>query len=170
MSRNKKDQLIAYNGLLDAYYDLPKYDSANYFADQVFQNANNSTLLQHKAELYKGKIAFLQNNYEKASDYFLNVINTAQDEYGAEAQYLTGEIYYKQKKFKQSLEALFLVNKKYEAYDKWKGKSFLLIAENYVELKENFQAKATLTSIIDNSDDKDLIEIAKKRLKETGVE
>ncbi len=165
-SRNKKDQFTAYTGLLDGYFELSKFDSANYFADQVILNGGNSSLLQHKAELYKGKIAYQQNNFDKAFDYFLNVINTANDEYGAEAQYLTGDIYYKQKKYKQSLEALFEVGKKFENYDKWRGKSFLLIAENYVALKENFQAKATLKSIIENSEDKELVELAKKRLKE----
>ena len=162
LSKSKKDQIITNNGLLEAYYNLSKYDSVIYFANKLISDGSVSQ--QHKAELYKGKAALSQNDFNKAADYFLNVINIAQDEYGAEAQYLTGEIYYKQQKYKQSLEALFEVNKKFESYDLWKGKAFLLIADNYIALKENFQAKATLKSIIDNSDDKDLVEAARKKL------
>ena len=35
-------------------------------------------------------------------------------------------------------------------YDYWVAKTYILLADNYVALKDNFQAKATLKSIIDN--------------------
>ena len=40
-------------------------------------------------------------------------------------------------------------------YDYWVAKTYILLADNYVRLKDNFQAKATLQSIIDNYKGKD---------------
>jgi hypothetical protein len=35
-------------------------------------------------------------------------------------------------------------------YDYWIAKTFILLADDYVALKDNFQAKATLQSVLDN--------------------
>lgn len=45
------------------------------------------------------------------------------------------------------------------------GKAYLLLARNLIELKNLAQAKATLKSIIDNSEDKESVEAAKALLK-----
>lgn len=165
LAKNKKDQFNAWTGLVDAYYGQQKYDSVRYVADEIIKTGSATLSAQNKALLYKGKVAFEQENYDLAIDEFLKTLNSAQDENGAEAQYLMGESLYKKKEYKQSLDVLFALNKNFAAYEKWRGKGFLLIAENYVSLNENFQAKATLQSIIDNSPDKELVTAARNRLK-----
>jgi TolA-binding protein len=163
-ARNKRDQFTAWIGLMDAHYALAKYDSVQYYADQIINTGNATLSAQNKALLYRGKIAYAQGNYDKAIDEFLKTLNSAKDENGAEAQYLMGEALYKQKQYKQSLEAMFELNKTFAAYDKWRGKAFLLISDNYVALNEVFQAKATLNSIIENSPDKEVVAAAKVKL------
>jgi tetratricopeptide (TPR) repeat protein len=165
-ARNKRDQFTAWTGLMDAYYGQSKYDSVVYFADQIVNTGNATLSAQNKAMLYRGKVAFAQGNYDKAVDEFLKTLNSAQDENGAEAQYLMGEAQFKQKQYKQSLETLFQLNKNFAAYEKWRGKGFLLIADNYVALNELFQAKATLNSIIENAPDKELVTTARAKLKD----
>jgi len=50
-------------------------------------------------------------------------------------------------------------------YDYWVTKTFILLADNYVALKDNFQAKATLQSIIENyKGDDDILPTAKQKL------
>jgi hypothetical protein len=50
-------------------------------------------------------------------------------------------------------------------YDYWLAKSFILLADNYVKLKDNFQAKATLQSVLDNyKADDDIIPTATEKL------
>jgi tetratricopeptide (TPR) repeat protein len=165
-ARNKRDQFTAWTGLMDAYYGQSKHDSVVYFADQIVNTGNATLSAQNKALLYRGKVAFAKGNYDKAIDEFLKTLNSAQDENGAEAQYLMGEAQYKQKQYKQSLETLFQLNKNFAAYEKWRGKGFLLIADNYVALNEMFQAKATLNSIIENAPDKELVATARAKLKD----
>jgi tetratricopeptide (TPR) repeat protein len=165
-ARNKRDQFTAWTGLMDAYYGQNKHDSVIYFADQIVNTGNATLSAQNKALLYRGKVAFAKGNYDKAIDEFLKTLNSAQDENGAEAQYLMGEAQYKQKQYKQSLETLFQLNKNFAAYEKWRGKGFLLIADNYMALNEPFQAKATLNSIIENAPDKELVAAARTKLKD----
>jgi hypothetical protein len=51
------------------------------------------------------------------------------------------------------------------SYDYWVAKSFLLLADNYIALKDNLQAKSTLLSLIDNYDGKDeIVPAAKEKL------
>lgn len=57
------------------------------------------------------------------------------------------------------------------SYDYWIGKSFILLADNYVALKDTFQAKQTLQSLIDNfevdpSDPEDIKALATARYNE----
>jgi TolA-binding protein len=50
-------------------------------------------------------------------------------------------------------------------YDYWVAKTFILLADNYVKLKDNFQAKATLQSIIENyKGNDDVLPTAKQKL------
>jgi hypothetical protein len=50
-------------------------------------------------------------------------------------------------------------------YDYWVAKTYILLADNYRALKDNFQAKATLQSIIDNyKADDDILPTAKQKL------
>ena len=52
-----------------------------------------------------------------------------------------------------------------EVSDATLGKAYLILAKNLFELKNLAQAKATLKSIIDNSEDKESVEAAKALLK-----
>jgi len=51
-------------------------------------------------------------------------------------------------------------------HDYWVAKSFLLLADTYLVLKDEFQAKSTLESVIENYENKndDILPEAKKRL------
>src|SRR5690606_4443261 len=98
-------------------------------------------------------------------DYFLTTLNTAKDENGAEAQSLIAEIQHKESQYKKSIETLYDLNTNFSIYEWWLGKSFSLIADNYVALDENFQARATLKSLIEKSPQKDIVDQAKNKLK-----
>ena len=50
-------------------------------------------------------------------------------------------------------------------YDYWVAKTFILLADNYLGLKDKAQAKSTLLSIIDGYEGKDeIIPTAKEKL------
>ena len=88
----------------------------------------------------------------------------SKDKNGAEAQYYIGLILHQQEDYVNSNEALYAIPEQYGMYPEWLDKGFLLVAENFIAIKEYFQAKATLQSIIDNSSDESTIEKASERL------
>ena len=163
-SRSKKDQFNAWLGLMESYYKLENYDSVSYYADQILNHGNASIDAQNKAYLYSGKAAYAKQDYEKATDFFLNTLNSAKDENGAEAEFLIAVIQNKQQNYKQSLQTLYDLNENFPNYESWLDKSFLLIADDFIALNEVYQAKATLNSIIENSPNKETVSMAKQKL------
>lgn len=146
----KKDQYNAWSGLMESYYMLARYDSVDIYAKRILEGGNVNAGAQNKASLFLGKSAMAKGDYELAKDEFLNTLNTAQDEYGAEAKYLLGEIFFLSKEHKQCYETLVGLNTDFAAYTEWVGKSYLLLSDNFVAMGDLFQAKGTLKSIIEN--------------------
>ncbi len=150
---SKKDFYTAWSGLMESFYLLARYDSVSVYANLILEKGNVNAGAQNKASLYLGKAAMAKGDYETAKDEFLNTLNTARDEYGAEAKYRIGEIFSLTKQYKQSNEALTAISSspEFSAYDEWVGKSFLLLADNYLAAGDVFNAKATLESLITNN-------------------
>jgi TolA-binding protein len=165
LATNKKDQYTAWSGLMESHYLLAQYDSATTFAEIILEKGNVNAGAQNKASLYLGKAAMAKGNYDLAQDEFLNTLNSARDEYGAEAKYLLGEIQYLNKQHKQCYETLVSLNSDFSAYPDWIGKSFLLLADNYLAMGDTFQAKGTLNSLIDNFPLESVKVIAREKLK-----
>jgi len=150
LATNKKDQYNAWSGLMESFYLLARYDSADAYARIILERGNVNAGAQNKASLYLGKTAMARGDFETAKDEFLNTLNAARDEYGAEAKYLLGLIFYQQKEHKQCYETLVSLNNDFAAYQDWVGKSYLLLADHFVAIDDVFQAKGTLQSLIDH--------------------
>lgn len=88
----------------------------------------------------------------------------------AEAKYNMAYILYTKKDYNNSKKLIFEISEKYASYAKWYEKSFLLLAEVYYAQKDNFQAKATLQSLIDNLDDGPNKTLAAERLRQIIAE
>ncbi len=164
LSRNRKEQINSMVGQMESYFEMGKMDSALVLAEEVLKLPNVTLDAQNKATLYRGKIAYANGDTEKATDDFLTTLNTAKDVNGAEAQYLMGEVLFKKKEYRQSLDALFKLNEDFAQFQRWKDKAFLLIADNFIAMGENYQATATLNSIISASPDKKTKDAAKAKL------
>jgi TolA-binding protein len=116
------------------------------------------------ATLYKGKDAYVRGNYEGAQGFFQQTIDNAKDISGAESQFLIGEVLHQQGKYRESNEILFTMPANFSVYEEWLGKAFLLIADNYMQLEEYLQARATLNSIIENTSSGVIANLAKAKL------
>ena len=150
LATNKAEQYNAWAGLMDAFFLLAQYDSSDVYARIIVERGATNAGGQNKASLYLGKSAFERGDLETAKDEFLNTLNTAQDEFGAEAKYLLARILYDQKEYKHSYETLLDLTEDFAAYDEWVGKAFLLMADNFLAMDQVFQARATLQSLVDN--------------------
>lgn len=165
LASSKKEQYNAWSGLMEAFYLLAQYDSADVYAKLILEKGNVNASAQNKASLYMGKTALARGDFEGAKDEFLNTLNTAQDEYGAEAKYLLAQVFYNQKDYKQCYETLISLNNDFPTYEEWVGKSFLLLSDNFLAQKDVFQARATLQSLIDKFPLASVKDEARKKLK-----
>jgi tetratricopeptide (TPR) repeat protein len=163
-AENKKEQTQAWVGLMDTYYSLKSYDSTLYYAREVINVGNVVPGSLGKAQLYLGKVPYDKGDLVKAAEEFKKISASSKDEYGAEASYWSAVILTKNKKYKEAETAIIEMAKNFEGFDFWRVRSFILLAEVYMGMNDLGQAKATLTSIIENSDDKEAVELAKTKL------
>ncbi|OEK00816.1 hypothetical protein BFP97_04515 [Roseivirga sp. 4D4] len=164
IARSKRQENDAWIGLLDANFKLGKYDQMRTYANNILTKGNISQDATNRAQLYLAKAAYSEGNFDESIDQLLTTINDAKDQYGAEAQYLLGQIFYQQKRYQESLNTLFEFSETFSDYEDWLGKAFLLVADNYIALEELFQAKATVNSIIENSPIKEIVDEARVKL------
>nr|WP_295928662.1 tetratricopeptide repeat protein [uncultured Dyadobacter sp.] len=167
LSRNaesKKEQTLAWVGLMDTYFTLKSYDSTLYYAKEVINMGNVVPGSLGKAQLYQGKVPLEKGDLKKAGEEFRKISTSSKDEFGAEAAYWAATVLYREKKYKEAETAIIDMGKNFEGFDYWRARSFILLADVYVGMNEKVQAKATLNSIIENSDDKEAVELAKEKL------
>ncbi len=169
LAANKKELSQSWSGLMQNYYELAMYDSSRFFASENLKNTSSSIVINNKSLLFLAKNSLAQSN-PVAQDELLQCLNTATDIHGAEAAYLLAKNLHESKKFKSSLEILFHLNKKYISYYKWIDKSYMLIADNYIEMQELYQAKATLISIIEKAKDPEISNQAKLKLEKIDIQ
>lgn len=170
MATNKKEQFNAWSGLMESFFLLAQYDSVNTYANIILEKGNINAGAQNKASLFLGKSAMAQGKYDIAKDEFINTLNTAQDEFGAEARYRLGEIFYLTEDYKQCYETLVGMDAKFGAYQEWVGRAFLLLADNFLAMGNAFQAKATLQSLIDKFPLEHIVSAAKEKLTKIEVQ
>ncbi len=164
LARSKKHQHTALRGLMESYYLTNQYDSSRLYAHQILSLGSVSAGGINKASLYLAKSSIGKQDYESAKDELLATLNTATDEYGAEAQYRLGEVQFIEKDFDKSIETLIALNTTFHAYEQWVGNGFLLIADNYVAIGEYGAAKGTLQSVIDGFPLASVVSAAKIKL------
>ena len=163
-AETKREEAVARVGLMETYYTLKRYDSTAFYARQLLGMGNVLPGSLGKSQLYLGKVAMDQRRYEEARSEFLKTIASNKDEFGAEANYWLCYVLFTEKKFDESERAIFEMSNTFEGFDDWRAKSFLLLADVYVATNEIPQAKATLNSIIENSENKEVVEQAKAKL------
>ncbi|MFD2035899.1 tetratricopeptide repeat protein [Belliella marina] len=163
-ARNKLEEFEAFKGLMDAHYFTNKYDSAVFYADRIINLGNVMADGIPSAMLTKSKAYFQTGNVNAAEDALMTLINEYKTVQGAEGLYLLAESYSKKKNFTQSNDAIFDFSSPFSAHAYWYGKCFILLADNYMALGEDFQAKATLESVVEQAEDEGIKKEAQDKL------
>ena len=165
-SKNRKENYLAIEGLMKAYFFEEQYDRSIEEGRKITEAEWKPSNAENEASLYIGRALVFIGDSTSAIDEFLKVINGGTDELAAQAKYRIGEIQYNQGRNQASLETLFQLNSSFGAYQNWIGRSFLLIADNYLAIDELLQAKATLNSLVEKFPDEEVKKRARKKLVE----
>ncbi|MES2377316.1 MAG: tetratricopeptide repeat protein [Bacteroidota bacterium] len=164
-SEYKADYTFAINNLLLCYAQMHAADDALNYVKLIRANEKSAQEDKFRTGLYAG-LAYLQKGDTTAAinEFDYTVANTKTIA-AAEAKYNIALVQYQKHQYKTSQKTCFEIAKDMPNYDYWIAKTFILLSDNYVALKDNFQAKATLQSILDNyKGDDDILAIAQQKL------
>jgi len=164
-SEYKADYTFAINNLLLCYTQMEMPDDALNYIKLVRENDKSSQEDKFKTGLYAGQAYLQKGDTTKAVNEFDYTVANTKTIAAAEAKYNIANIEYLKGHYKSSQKTCFELVKDMPNYDYWVTKTFILLADNYVALKDAFQAKATLQSIIDNyKGDDDILPTARQKL------
>jgi TolA-binding protein len=164
-SEYKADYTFAINNLLQCYAQMEMADDALNYVKLVRANEKTAQEDKFKTGLYAGQAYLQKGDTTNAVKEFNYTLTNTKTVAAAEAKYNIAEVEFEQGKFKASQKTCFELIKDLPNYDYWVTKTFILLADNYEALKDVFQARATLQSVIDNyKGDDDIIPTAKQKL------
>ena len=154
LNLSPKDNYNARAGLMKTNFAKEDYSQCLRLADEIIDSDWKPLNGERNAILTKGRSYIALDNTELAVENLQTLISES-DRISAEASFLLAELQFKEGEYQTSLESLFAFNSKFGSYQDLIDQSYLLIAANYIQMEELFQAKATLRSIIQHSSNED---------------
>lgn len=143
------------------YLDKGDLELAIKFYNRILMEFNKSNFYS-RALFDLGKLKINQEP-SVAMNYFKEVVELRNDEYGAESQYLIGEILFNQKKYREAISEYLKLKYAYAGHFDWLIKGVFRIAEAYEKLKEMKKAKEFYNEVYKMDPKGELGKEAKKR-------
>jgi tetratricopeptide (TPR) repeat protein len=141
-SEYKADYTFAINNLLLCYAEMEMPDDALNYVKLVLDNEKSSQEDKFKTGLYAGAAYLQKGDTTSAVKEFEFTVSKTKTVAAAEAKYNIARVQYLKHQYKTSQKTCFDLVKDLPNYDYWVTKTFILLADDYVGLKDNFQAKA----------------------------
>ncbi|WP_312323852.1 tetratricopeptide repeat protein, partial [Soonwooa sp.] len=139
--------------LMKIYADKKDFSKAEQYADIVLKNTKNSAAVLEQAKIVKARGAMLNGKDKEAQTAFAALEKSSNPAVAAEALYAKAFYQNKGKAFKSSNETIFKLANNYASEEYWGAKALVIMAKNYLALKDNYQASYTCDQIINNYGD-----------------
>ncbi len=150
VASGKWNVLKANTGQMRCFLILKNYEEAIKAAGKIKKSDIANEALKREANFIEGKSYYQTNSFAKALEGLKAVATDVKFEQGSEAKFLVADIYYKQDIKKQAEDEIMDFISKNSPYQFWLGKSFLLLSDIYLDKGDEFQAKHTLKSVVEN--------------------
>ncbi len=148
-SELKQNLLEARLGMLRSAVKLQKNENIVGAADKLIATEKVSDEMIRESRFQKAKALLAMNKLDQAFDQFSAVAESVKSLEGAESKYHMVEILFLKADYEKSESEVFSFAEKNTPHQYWMAKSFILLAQIYVQKNDLFQAKATLQSVID---------------------
>ena len=160
------NKLKAHIGQMRSQFKLKNYNAAILAGEKVKKSEVVNEALLRDANYTIGKSYYLIDNLQAALPELKQVAADTKLEQGAEAKFLCAEIYYRQKNISEAENEINDFISKGTPYLFWLGKTFILLSDIYLEKGDEFQAKHTLKSLLENynSDNDGVKDVAARKL------
>lgn len=139
--------------LMKIYADEKNFTKAETYADLVLSNSKNPASVIEQAKVIKARSLMNRGKDSEAKSAYKALEKSSNTEVAAEALYAKAFYQNKAKAFKSSNETIFKLANNYASEEYWGAKALVLMAKNYIGLKDNYQASYTVDQIIANYQD-----------------
>jgi len=164
-SSNPPNTYSAQLGLLKTANKLEKHDKVIEYANLILQNNQLKDNDVVEINYMKGKALYLTFKNDEALPILNKVAAAAVSEKAAESKYYACKILNEKEQYKASLDSCLKLKNRFANYELWVVKTFILMSDNYAALDNQFQAKATLESIVANyTGDEKVLQEAREKL------
>ena len=163
---NDREVYQANFGLIRVSVLSEDYEQVISLSDQLLSGNWKPVSAESDLAMIKSEAYLKLNNTQQATDELIKVMNGRENETNAKAHYQLAMIQKEEGSIAMSNETLLQLISNYGSYTQWKNLAYLQLIRNYLAQQNEFQARATIQSIIENSTDSLLINQAEKLLME----
>jgi TolA-binding protein len=164
IAEDKANVTEAWYGKMRSNYMLKNYEGTLVDAAKLLSVEKLSDPMKLEAMTMRANAYYFSDELMLAKSEYRKITEISQGDAGAEAMFNIAEIEFKLADNTAAEKNCFELINRYTAYDYWVAKGFILLSDVYMKNGNNFQAKQTLQSIIDNYDGDDLRKIAGEKL------
>ena len=164
-AETEQNIIFAQSNLMKGNYALKNFETAVDYAEKVSQHPKLEPKIISDAQIIIARSAFETGDFMKAQDAFKLVEETATGELKAEAIYYDAFFKNDEGNYKLSNVSVQKLASEFSPYRYWGGKGLVIMAKNFYELEDAYQATYILESVIQKfSDFPDLTEEARLEL------
>ena len=142
--------VFAQSNLMKANYQLENYSEAVTYAEKVLRNSKVDKNVKSDAHVIIARSAIKTGDVDKAKEAYAQVERIASGELAAEALFYSAYFKNKAGNFESSNTVVKKLAKDYSSYKYYAAKGLIVMAKNYYELDEAYQATYILESVIEN--------------------
>lgn len=145
-----QNRTFAMSNLMKGYYNRKDYQNTLAYAEKVLKAPKIDNRIRSDAQIMIARSAIETGNEQLAETAFAEVKKIASGGTAAEAWYY--DAYFKNKNgdYEGSNTSVQKLAKDYAAYKQWGGKGLIIMAKNFYELGDAFQATYILESVTEN--------------------
>ncbi len=141
---------VAKLGILRSSYNLQDHAKTIQIAERILADEASSDMLKAEARYNQGKAYYAQEQYAEAIESLTPLASETRTAQGAEAKYLLCEGYYKSGDIEKAEAEIMSFANMNTQHQYWLAKSFVVLADVFVQRGDDFQAKQYLLSLQTN--------------------
>ena len=162
---------FAQSNLMKGHYELEHYEDAVIYAEKVLARPKIETRVKSDAHVIIARSAIKTTDEVKAEEAYQEVGKIATGELKAESLYYDAYFKHKEGNYKISNTVVQKLVSDFAAYKYYGAKGLIIMAKNFYELKDAYQATYILESVTKNFKEyKDVVDEAKAELKRIKTE
>lgn len=168
ISNSGTNLLDAQTGIMRCQFQLANYQASLDAANLVLGSEKVSDILKRETNYILALSYYNIGDKDKAFPILSKLSAETNSAEGAESKYLVAEILYEKQKLKESEKEIMDFIDKNSPHQFWLAKSFILLSDIYMKNGDEFQAKHTLKSIIENYPETNdgILDFTRKKLQE----